>query len=104
MLITEPPAGRCPAATAVRRSGPFKFTAIVLSNSDSVIPPSDGGTGAVPALLTTPPPAPPVAPPPGPPPAQRARLGRPRLARLGLPAGHHHVSTRRGEAQRDRPP
>ena len=43
----------CSAASAVSRSGPLRFTAIVLSNSSAVTSSSDGGTGAMPALLTS---------------------------------------------------
>ena len=34
MLMMDPPTGRCSAATAVIRTGPFTFTAMVLSKSD----------------------------------------------------------------------
>ena len=53
MLMIEPPGVMCSAASAVSRSGPLRLTAIVLSNSSDVTSSSDGGTGAMPALLTS---------------------------------------------------
>ena len=52
-LMIDPPAGMCSAASAVSRSGPLRLTAIVLSNRSGVTSSSDGGTGAMPALLTS---------------------------------------------------
>jgi len=53
MLMMEPPGAMCSAAMAISRNGPFTLTPKVLSNSSSVTPANEGGTGAIPALLTS---------------------------------------------------
>jgi AcrR family transcriptional regulator len=56
ILMIEPPpvAAIAVAANAVNLAGPLRFTPITLSNNVSEVSSSDGASGLIPALLTSP--------------------------------------------------